>query len=69
MNHAESIKWIRKAAEQGVAEAQCNLCRSYQTGIGVTKDFAKAIEWCKKAAEQGHGEAKALLELLLKSTD
>ena len=49
---------LREAAKQGDADAQFNLGRSYFTGQGETRDYAKAIEWFGKAAAQGHVEAK-----------
>jgi TPR repeat protein len=47
----EAVKWHRKAAEQGDADAQNNLGWSYATGEGVSKDLSKAKFWVKKAYE------------------
>src|SRR5947199_223080 len=44
----------QKVAEQGYANAQCNLGACYSYGTGVEKDEQKAVEWFKKAAEQGY---------------
>ena len=52
---------VRKAAEQGDAQAQYELGQSYFTGWEKTQDYAKAAEWLGKAAAQGHTEAKDLL--------
>jgi len=49
----KAVKWYRKAAEQGHAEAQHNLARMYSRGEGVEKDYAEASRWYLKAAEQG----------------
>ena len=49
----EAVKWFRKAAEQGYANAQANLGASYYNGLGVTKDPKEAVKWYRKAAEQG----------------
>ena len=38
----EAVKWFRKAAEQGVVEAQCNLGICYGIGEGVSKDMGEA---------------------------
>jgi TPR repeat protein len=57
-NKLESIKWYRKAAEQGDAEAQFNLGVRYANGDGVTKDQSEAVMWYRKAAEQGNAEAQ-----------
>ena len=50
---AEAVKWFRKAAEQGEAEAQNRLGLMYRSGKGVAKDEAEAAKWYRKAAEQG----------------
>ena len=47
------MKWYRKAAEQGNAEAQSRLGYMYGEGEGVAKDDAEAVKWNRKAAEQG----------------
>ncbi|GBL24036.1 secretory immunoglobulin A-binding protein EsiB [Opitutia bacterium] len=40
-DQALAISWYRKAAEQGLAEAQYNLGGCYANGIGVAKDSCK----------------------------
>ena len=50
---AEAVKWYRKAAEQGLASAQCYLGLRYDFGKGVPEDDAEAVKWYRKAAEQG----------------
>jgi TPR repeat protein len=50
---AEAIKWYRKAADQGYAEAQTYLGTMYQDGQGVPKDDVEAVKWYRKAADQG----------------
>ena len=57
-NLAETVKWFRKAAEQGDSEAQYNLGLFYDKGEGVEKNHSEAIKWYKKAAEQGHAKAQ-----------
>ena len=42
-NDAEAVKWFRKAAEQGDADAQYNLGVMYANGEGVLKDEAEAV--------------------------
>ena len=44
---------VPQGAEQGHSNAQLNLGRMYEKGLGVQKDDAKAAEWYRKAAEQG----------------
>ena len=60
---AEAVKWFRKAAEQGLADAQLNLGNKYFDGNGVAKDEAEAVKWFRKAAEQGLAEAQFNLAL------
>ncbi len=50
--YAQAAVWYRKAAEQGLAEAQHDLGAMYLTGRGVAKDEVQAIAWYRKAAEQ-----------------
>ena len=58
---------LRKAAEQGNAEAQFNLGRAYANGEGVPKDLVEAYAWVNIAAAT-HEDAKkvrAAFELTL----
>ena len=57
-DHAEAVKWIRKIAEQGHAEAQYSLGDCCYFGHGVDHDYAEAVKWYRKAAEQGFAEAQ-----------
>ena len=57
------MEWYRKAAEQGLARAQCNLGFCYENGTGVPQDYAKAVEWYRKAAEQGLARAQYFMGL------
>ena len=63
-DYAEAVKWYRKAAEQGIAEAQYNLGVMYANGEGVPRDQAKAVEWLQKAAKQGLAKAQEALRRL-----
>ncbi len=58
---AEAVKWFRKAADQGYAEAQFGLGSAYATGEGVPKDSTEAVKWFRKAADQGLAPAQAFL--------
>ena len=55
---AEDVKWLRRTAEQGDAEAQFNLGRMYRKGEGVPQDNKEAVKWFRLAAEQGHARAQ-----------
>ena len=52
-NDAEAVKWYRKAADQGHAQAQSNLGVMYVKGEGVPENDAEAFKWYRKAADQG----------------
>jgi hypothetical protein len=49
----EYFKDMRKDAEQGNAQAQFALGRSYYLGEGFPQNLAEAVKWFQKAAEQG----------------
>ena len=53
-NYAEALKWYRKAADQGLAEAQYALAEMYHKGYGVPVDVSQAMTWYRKAADQGN---------------
>jgi len=53
----EAVKWSRKAAEQGRANAQFNLGAGLTNYRGVAKNEAEAAGWFHKAAEQGDFKA------------
>lgn len=58
----EATYWLRKAAEQGHAEAQLKLGRRYATGDGIGCDMAQALHWISMSAEQGNAEAQIWVE-------
>ena len=55
------MTWFRKAADKGLAMAQCQLGECYLKWISVPQDRAEGIKWLQKAAQQGHEEAKEVL--------
>jgi len=60
-NVAEAVKWYRRAADQGFAQAQVQLGYSYCAGRGVPKDQEAAARWYRKAADQGNCEGQLML--------
>ena len=50
---AQAVQWYRKAAEQGLAEAQYNLGVMYAKGEGVRQNYKIAKEWFGKACDNG----------------
>ena len=59
----EAVKWFRKAAEGGHADAQNNLGVFYERGEGITQDYSEAVKWYRKAAESGDAYAQYNLGL------
>jgi len=54
----ESLKQLRKAADEGNADAQTRLGLMYYRGRGVPQDYAEALRWSRKAADQGDAVAQ-----------
>ncbi len=61
LSFAANIDELKKAAEQGDAQAQCNLGNCYALGKGVEKNLREAVKWYRKAAEQGDALAQCNL--------
>ena len=61
---ADEFNAVKKAAEQGDADAQHNLGVMYAYGKGVPEDDAEAVRWYLKAAEQGHADAQGMLGVM-----
>ena len=57
-NVREAVTWTRKAADGGLAAAQCQMGLFYMNGLGVDRDEDKAVEWLNKAAAQNHAQAQ-----------
>lgn len=57
-NYREAVLWYKKAAVQGLAQAQYNLGRMYYNGTGTEQSFLNAFYWYDKAAMQGSTDAK-----------
>ena len=53
----EAVKWFRKAALQGDADAQFNLGLMYINGEGVPQDYVTAYAWHNIAAANGNTDA------------
>lgn len=63
-NYSEALKWIRPAAREGSADAQCLLGYMYERGLGVAEDMSEALKWYRKASEQGNDTARKNLEII-----
>jgi len=64
---AESVRWLEKAAEHNVPEAQFALGKALQKGVGVVKDLALACCWFAQAARAGDAGAKFELTEILQA--
>ena len=51
-NFTEAMKWYRKAADQGNANAQAMVGMMYEKARGVPESFTKALKWYRMAADQ-----------------
>ena len=52
-NDIIAVFWYRKAANQGLLEAQVKLASCYEKGYGVIKSKIEALKWYLKAANSG----------------
>jgi tetratricopeptide (TPR) repeat protein len=68
-DYVEAVKWLRKAAEQNIAQAQGNLGLCYAKSQGVAKDEAEAMKWYRKAAEGGAANALNNLAWMLATSE
>ena len=58
-NPAEAMQWLRKAAEQGNADAQNLLGEMYASGDGVAGlDHVEAVKWYRLSAHRGNPMAQ-----------
>ena len=58
------VKWLRRAADQGIISAKYFLGNAYDTGEGVLEDDKEAIKWFSEAALQGHSGAQLNLGVM-----
>jgi len=63
-DYIKALKWTKKAAEQGMDEAQYNLGIIYYNGYGIKQNYLEAEKWIRKAAEQGLKDAQYNLGVL-----
>jgi len=63
----EAAAKFRNGAQSGGVEEQFNLGTLYESGRGVTQDYAEALKWYRKAADQGNANAENNLGWLYKN--
>jgi TonB family protein len=59
----KAAELLRSAADAGWSQAQFDIGRNYERGIGVDVDLEEALRWYGKAAAQGNVLARQRLEL------
>lgn len=64
-DYVEAMKWYRKAAAQGVANASISIAMMYRQGQGVKPNGIKVKYWVGKAAEQGDVQAQSTLQKMM----
>lgn len=60
-----ALKWYRKAADQGNANAQFGVGFMYAVGRGVAMDLSESRKWYQRAADQGNAAGQAGLGISL----
>ena len=68
-NNEEALKWFKKAAIAGHAEAQYRLGECYEKGFGASEDLNEAAFWYAKAALNGDKDGKKGLRNLKRYVD
>jgi uncharacterized caspase-like protein len=56
-DYADAMRWYRKAADLGNANAMENVGMLYRMGEGIIRDDAEALRWWRKAADLGDANA------------
>lgn len=57
----QTFFWVKKAAEQGLTEAQCILGIMYFYGQGVATNYVESFKWLKLGAQNGCQSAIKIL--------
>lgn len=53
-NYAKALKYLKKAAKEGSANAMSDLAIMYKLGLGGKSNFRRARKWFKKADKKGN---------------
>ena len=60
-----AYQWCKRAAADGLDEAQFELGVMYLEGVGTEQDDDQALEWIFRASLQGHEQAERLMNEIL----
>jgi hypothetical protein len=61
---AKAAALTKAAADQGLVDAQVDICAFYYQGVGVPKDLVQSYLYASLAAEQGSPDGTSILSLL-----
>ena len=59
----QGVGWLRKAAAQGNARAECRLANALGEGIEIPRNSTEATKWFEKAAADGDADCEESLAL------
>jgi TPR repeat protein len=63
-----AFEYFKRAAEEGIVDAQFQLGMMYLNAVGMTQeDDDRALEWFWRAADAGHQEAKEMFDFVINS--
>src|SRR5262249_40381622 len=57
-DYTESFKWMVAAGQQHIPEAQCEVGRQLQLGLGVGRNEELAEQWYRAAVDKGYSAAE-----------
>lgn len=52
-SYEEAVRWLLRAAERGVQDAEYLIAEAYRCGYGVEQDFEKYFDWLDRSAQHG----------------
>jgi TPR repeat protein len=58
---SSAFSWFRKAADQGLTEAQYRTAMAYLSGRGVKQDYSESAHWLREAANSRDSRAQGVL--------
>jgi TPR repeat protein len=65
-NEVMAFEYCKRAAEEGIVDAQFQLGMMYLNAVGMThEDDDRALEWFWRAADGGHREAKEMFDFVI----
>ena len=59
--YTDAFRYLKKAADQGLDEAQYLVACMYANGQGVEQNHEEAMAWMEEAADNGNEEAEEAL--------